>query len=175
MVNLSGIVTLPWRFQLSAISAFSSRAPVTVNVSGIDLTGGGIEGVVLPGTHDGDFNINLHESDLPHLVNQFNQEYAGTVTPQGQVVPTITLPSSYALGANFFSQDLRLGKNFVLIKERLKLSAFGEAFNLFNDSNPGGISTDLRSPSFGQFTSKPNPLFGSGGPRCFQLGARLSF
>jgi hypothetical protein len=173
--NLSGIVTLPWRFQLSAISAFSSRSPMTVYISGIDLSGGGVNQVVLPGSHNGDFNINLHESDLPALVSKFNQQYAGTVTPAGQVVPTITLPSTYFLGANFFSQDLRLAKNFVFFKERLTLSAFAEAFNLFNNSNPGGTVTDLRSLSFGQFTSKENPLSGSGGPRCFQLGARVTF
>jgi hypothetical protein len=174
-VNFSGIVTLPWRFQISGITAFTSRTPATVSVSGIDLTGGGVEGVVLPGTHDGDFNTHLHESDLPRLVSQFNQQWAGKTTPQGQVVPTIVLPSSYSLGANFFSQDLRLTRTFVFFKERLKLSAFGEAFNLFNNSNPGGVPTDLRSLSFGEFTSKPNPLFGTGGPRCFQLGARVTF
>jgi hypothetical protein len=174
-LNVSGIVTLPWRFQLSAISTFSSRWPATVSVSGIDPSGGGVNNLVLPGTNNGDFNMSRHEGDLPQLVNEFNQEYAGHVTPKGQVIPYITLPNSYSLGANFFSQDLRLTKSFVLFKERLKFSVFGEAFNLFNNSNPGGISMDLRDPAFGQFTSKEDPLSGSGGPRCFQLGTRLSF
>ncbi len=60
-------------------------------------------------------------------------------------------------------------------KERWRLTLLGEAFNLFNIANLSGRSGDLLSPGFGQPTSRVTQVFGSGGPRAFQLGARVSF
>ncbi len=167
---------LPGGMQLSAITMFSSKAPFTASISGIDLTGSGTDFSILPGSKNGDFNTSKNEDDLKHLVAQFNKDYAGGITPRDQVIPTLTLPASFTLGDDFFSQDVRLGKNITLHNERLKLSIFGEVFNLFNNSNLQGYSGNLReSSSFGQPSSRVNQLFGSGGPRIFQVGARFSF
>ena len=51
----------------------------------------------------------------------------------------------------------------------------GEAFNLYNAANLSGYSGDLTNPAFGQPTSRFTQVFGSGGPRAFQLAARVSF
>jgi hypothetical protein len=51
----------------------------------------------------------------------------------------------------------------------------GEVFNLYNAANLSGYSGNLTSAGFGQPTSRVTQVFGSGGPRAFQLGARISF
>jgi hypothetical protein len=49
-------------------------------------------------------------------------------------------------------------------------------FNLFNVSNLTGFNYSLTSPAaFGQPTQRVGQTFGTGGPRAFQFGARLSF
>jgi hypothetical protein len=64
----------------------------------------------------------------------------------------------------------------LLFRERWKLNLFVEGFNVFNIANLGGISNSLNNPaSFGVPTSRASQVFGSGGPRAFQLGGRFSF
>jgi len=91
------------------------------------------------------------------------------------------LPSNYTLGDNFNSQDVRLTKTFKY-HERYRLSVFAEAFNIFNIANLSGYSFNLdqvtptnQTFSFGQPTSRAGQVFGSGGPRAFQLGGRIQF
>jgi hypothetical protein len=49
-------------------------------------------------------------------------------------------------------------------------------FNVLNVANLGGFSGNLANPAgFGQPTSRASQVFGSGGPRALQLGARFSF
>ena len=56
------------------------------------------------------------------------------------------------------------------------MNVFAEAFNLLNIANLTGYSTDLlQSSAFGQPAARATQVFGSGGPRAFQLGARFSF
>jgi hypothetical protein len=94
---------------------------------------------------------------------------------QGQPIPAITLPSNFALGHSLIDQDLRVGKKFSW-REKIGLDVFAERFNCLNIANLGGYSGDLAQPSsFGQATSRIFQVFGSGGPRAFQLGSRLSF
>jgi hypothetical protein len=124
-LNLSGTAMLPGGMQLSAITMFSSKAPFTALISGIDLTGSGTDFSILPGSKNGDFNMGKNEDDLRRLVAQFNQDYAGEITPRDQVIPTLPLPAPFALGDGFFSQDIRLGKNFRLHSERVRLQTSG--------------------------------------------------
>jgi hypothetical protein len=51
----------------------------------------------------------------------------------------------------------------------------GEAFNVFNIANLSGRNGDLLNPGFGQATHRVDQVFGSGGPRSFQLAARMDF
>jgi hypothetical protein len=96
---------------------------------------------------------------------------------------------------SFQSFDMRLSKQFKL-GERASLEAMGEAFNLFNITNILGVSNVnysgfnnalvrddnnsanpgyLRSSTFGKPVTTAGGVFGSGGPRAFQLGLRLAF
>jgi hypothetical protein len=85
------------------------------------------------------------------------------------------LPSDYQLGDSFSSQDLRVTKSFGS-QRGIELRLIGEAFNLFNVSNLTTTTTtwSCRRPS-ARRTSAWGRTFGSGGPRAFQLAARVSF
>jgi len=95
----------------------------------------------------------------------------------------------------FSSFDLRLSKVIHVGGERT-LEAMVEAFNLFNVTNILGVSTRnysgyanvlardsdnpsspgyLTSSTFGKAVSTAGGVFGSGGPRAFQLGLRFQF
>ncbi len=56
-----------------------------------------------------------------------------------------------------------------------RLTFNGEVFNLYNAANLSGHSGNLASPTFGQPAARFTWVFGSGGPRAFQFGARISF
>jgi hypothetical protein len=113
----------------------------------------------------------------------------------GTPYPFIVLPNDFASGDSFMSHDIRLTR-VIRISEKVRLSLIGEAFNAFNIANLTGFSGTLdayirptpptaanpagtpgRNPNFnfGQPTGRVNPVFGSGGPRAFQLAARVSF
>ena len=164
LLNVSGIVDLPWKFQVSFISSYSSRGPFQPIIPGVDLTGSGISGFPLPGMGSALFNAGLGKGDLTRLINQYNQTYAGKPGPNpGTVFPTLTAPQNYDFGRNFNSQDLRLTKLFRW-KDRYELQIFGEVFNLFNIANLGGYSNNLLDPAFGQPTSRAGNIFGRAGP-----------
>jgi len=176
LANLSGFVELPWRFQLSfSVSAYS-RPPFSAYVSGVDFNGDGTPNDLLPGTKVNQFNRGFAKEDLARLVESYNKEFAGKVTAGGQTAPRLTLPSSYGFNDNFFTQDLRVGRTFSLVSERVRLVLIVEVFNLLNTANLVQYSGNLNEPAaFGQPGARSTQVFGSGGPRAFQLGARISF
>jgi len=174
IVNLAGVAQLPWRFELGLNFSFSSVPPFSAYVGGIDFNGDGTKDDLLPGSTVNAFNHGMGRTDLERLVAQFNQTYAGTKDSHGNFIPFLTLPRRYSFGHNFQSLDLRLSRSFVF-RERWRLSLIGEVFNLYNTANLSGYSGDLTSPAFGQPTSRFTQVFGSGGPRAFQLGARINF
>ena len=91
---------------------------------------------------------------------------------------------------SFNALDFRLSRNFHF-GERWNLNLIGEAFNIFNVTNILGVSNlnysgfantlspDSGNPSysssFGKAVSTAGGVFGSGGPRAFQVAARISF
>ncbi len=178
IANLAGVVQLPRRFELGLNFFYSSPPPFSPTVgagsTGIDFNGDGTFGDLLPGTTVGQFNRGFGRADLARLLNQFNQTYAQTNDPHGRIIPRITLPGSYSFDHSYQSLDLRLSRTFVL-RERGRLSLIGEVFNLYNAANLTGYSSDLTSAAFGQPTARYTQLFGSGGPRAFQLAMRMSF
>ncbi len=181
ILNVSGLVDLPWGFQFGMISQASSRGPMMPSVSGVELTGDGTSSQPLPGLAYNCLNRGCGRPDLEKAVVAWNKSYAGAKDALGKTIPSVVLPSTYALSDNFSSQDVRLTKTFSY-RERYRLSIFAEGFNIFNVANLGGFSSNLdqvtpsnQNFSFGQPTSRAGQVFGSGGPRAFQLGARVQF
>jgi hypothetical protein len=174
-LTVSGIVDLPWGFRLSAISTFLSKPPFRAQIAGIDFNGDGTINDLLPGTKWNELNRGLDKGDLRRLVGDYNNSLAGNRTPTGQVIPRVTLPTDFQFSDRVFSTDIRLGK-IIRLRERYELNVFGEVFNLLNIANLTGHSTDLlQTSAFGQPASRTTQVFGSGGPRAFQLAARFSF
>ncbi len=184
-LNVAGTVELRYGFSISLNSSIISRTPATANVSSLDLPGtvpaGSIE--PLPGLAYGCLNAGCSKADLTTAVNAFNSTYAGQKNANGGTISPLALPTDYQFGDPTFTQDFRVTKVF-RYKEKARLSIFGEVFNAFNIANLSGYSTTLDTKSatpstqtfsFGQPTQRVNQTFGSGGPRAFQLGAKISF
>jgi Carboxypeptidase regulatory-like domain len=175
VLNLSGFVELPWRLQMAfSVSAYS-RPPFSAYVAGMDFNGDGTQNDLLPGTRVNQFGHGLDKHDLERLLDLYNAQYAGRRTPTGPIAPPLTLPDDYAFDDKFFTQDLRVTRVFPLARGTVRLSLFGEVFNLLNTANLVGYNGNLTSEGFGQPTGRFTQVFGSGGPRAFQLGARVSF
>jgi Carboxypeptidase regulatory-like domain len=174
ILNIAAVTQLPRRVELGLNFSYSSAPPFSAYIGGIDLNGDGTQGDLLPGTTVDAFNRSMGRSDLEQLVAQFDSSHAGTKDAAGRPIPPLALPVHYSFGDNFHSLDLRLTRSFVF-QERWRLSVIGEAFNLYNKANLNGYSGDLTSAAFGQPTSRATQVFGSGGPRAFQLALRVSF
>jgi hypothetical protein len=174
ILNISSLVQLPRRFELGTFVAYVSKPPFSVFLNGLDFNGDGTLGDLLPGTTVNEFNRGLGKADLRRLVDLFNRTYAGKMDSHGKLIPLVTLPVHFEFGDPLLTQDVRLSRNFPL-GERIHLVLIGEVFNLFNISNLSGRSGNLLSRGFGQPKSRVTQVFGSGGPRAFQLAARISF
>lgn len=123
-------------------------------------------------------------AELNAVLTQINAAGGENGTPLPLVSPNARFDDT------FNSFDMRLTKDFRL-SERFTLQVIGESFNLFNKTNILGTSKnnysgffnvlvpDSNNPSvssqFGTPVSQAGGVFGSGGPRAFQLAAKLSF
>jgi hypothetical protein len=174
ILNIAGVLQLPWRCEMGLDFSYSSVAPFSAYLGGIDLNGYGTTGDLLPGTTVNAFNRGLGRGDLERLVTQFNGTYGLTKDAQGLTIPRLAVPPSYGFGDNFHSLDVRLSRSFVF-RERWRLALIGEVYNLYNKANLTGHSGDLTSAVFGQLTGRATQVFGSGGPRAFQFAFRVSF
>ena len=144
-------------------------------IANADLDGDGTATTPIPGVDYNCFNRGCDEEDLAAAVTAFNQQYAGRPDARGVSVAALTLPSDFEFGDSFSSQDIRVTKTFGLPGES-KVAVFVEVFNIFNVANLGGHSFNLSNAStFGQPTNRASQVFGSGGPRAFQLGGRFTF
>jgi hypothetical protein len=174
-LTISGIVDLPWGIQFGLISGNGSKGPYQLTVGNVDLTGSGITTALLPGLGANCINAGCSNSQITQAINNWNSTLAGKKDARGSTIPTLSTLSNYSLGRPYDSQDIRLTKKFTY-RERYKLAVFGEMFNVLNYQNLGGYGTDPSQPTqFGQPTSRAGQVFGSGGPRAVQVGARVSF
>jgi hypothetical protein len=174
IANVAAIAQLPWQFELALNFSYSSAPPLSAYLGGIDLDGDGTMGDLLPGTTVNALNRGMRREELERLVTQFNAVHALTKDAQGSTIPRLLLPPDYTFGSAFSSVDMRLSRSFVF-QDRWRSTLIGEVFNLVNKANLTGYSGDLTSPAFGLPTSRATQLFGSGGPRAFQLALKLSF
>lgn len=176
--NIAGTVNLPWGFVISLNSSMISRAPVMPTLNDLDFNGSGNTSpplsVVVPNLSYNCFNSGCGKAQLQAAINYYNSNIAGTKAKNGVVATPLTLPSNYGLGQPIITQDMRITKDFAY-KERYHLAVFGEFFNILNVANLQITNYQLGSPSFGQPSSRVSQVFGSGGPRAVQVGARITF
>lgn len=187
-------------WQVSSIIQMSSGGTNSTSLGSLDPEGDGTFTFRLPGTDIGSFGRGQNAADIIRLVEQYNATIPagpGALPSQitraqrdalGTPYPYIVLPSKFSNADSFLTHDLRLSRSIPL-GEKVKLSLVGEGFNIFNIANLTGYSGTLnayirptatapgRNPTltFGQPTGRVSPIFGTGGPRAFQLAARVSF
>ncbi len=110
----------------------------------------------------------------------------------GQLLPFVR--DDLRFGDSFNSVDLRVSRPFTL--RQVRLEPILEVFNVFNVTNILGVNVKnysgyanvlvrdsndpaspgyLRSSAFGEAVSTAGGVFGSGGPRAFQLALRATF
>jgi len=123
--------------------------------------------------------------------------YLRELNAQGGIegVPLPLVGDDARFNDSFQSLDLRLARAFRLGRQA-SVEALVECFNVFNVTNILGVSKNnysgfanvlvrdsenpadpgyLRSSSFGRALTTAGGVFGSGGPRAFQLGLRFAF
>lgn len=142
-LTVNGIVDLPRGFRFSTISTFNSSTPVTALVGSADLNGDGITGDPLPSTRRGSVGREVDSvRKLNDAIRAYNLTFAGKTTPRSQTRPFVPeLPDNILFGDSFISQDFQLSYT-LKIKERVKIEATAQVFNVFNVSNlvgPAGL------------------------------------
>jgi hypothetical protein len=166
---IAAIADLPWGVRVSPYWTYGSGVPMDI------LLGDG------------------SGSRVPQFSRNAGGRQFHTGAELNAVLTTLGLPlvdNNARFNDTFNSFDLRVSKEF-RIKERMSLQILGEVFNLFNKTNILGASTtnysgflnalvpDRGDPShssaFGKPVSTAGGVFGSGGPRAFQLAAKLTF
>jgi hypothetical protein len=205
------LVELPFHFQIATSSYFRTNGPSNpalqpngsfADIFTSDLNGDGTVGDPLPGANRGSFDRSFGVAGLTKLINNFNANVAGTLTPAGQalvdaglftpaqlsalgaVVQTVPVPvAGQKENPLFYTTDVRLSWNWKF-KERLSIAPSVDCFNLFNKTNTQGPLSGLLSGGPGTITNTPSYFtrvgagsgsFSSGQPRAFQFGIRVTF
>lgn len=199
--QLSTIVQMSTASPVSVNVSGSVASFGGIGFGGFDLEGDGTFTFRLPGTTIGSFGHEIGADGIRKLVAQYNGIYpAPKDTPLsgipkgshrdiiGTAFPYIVLPDKFAFGDSFISHDIRVTRT-IPVRENIKLHLIAEGFNIFNVANLTGFGGTLdqyirptatapgRNPdfAFGQPTGRVNSIFGTGGPRQFQLALRVSF
>ncbi len=178
---VQAVAELPYGFRLSPIWTYASGVPQ-------DIVLGDGSGSRVPEFGRNAGGCQFHNAAaLNAAITALNA--AGAVNGSlGTPLPTVD--SNARFNDTFNTFDLRLSKDF-RFRERFTLQLLGEAFNLFNKTNILGVSTTnysgffnalvpdrndpTHSSAFGKPVSTAGGVFGSGGARAFQLGAKFSF
>jgi len=180
--TFAGSFSLPWSLRVSPLLTLASAVPMDIlmpdassRVPTLQRNAGGRR-----------FKT---AADLNAFLAQ--QNAAGGI--DGVLLPLVSDDARF--GDSFQSLDVRLSRRFK-IGGKAAFEAMVECFNVFNATNILGVSNKnysgyanvlvrdsedptspgyLRSSSFGKPVTTAGGVFGSGGPRAFQLGARLTF
>lgn len=180
--TFSGAVELPYGFQLAPLMTLASGVPLDILLpdasSRIPILQRNAGGRL--------FNTGAE-------LNSFLQKLNTAGGVNGQPLPLVRDDAQFNDG--FSSVDLRFSKVFKF-GEKARLEPIVEVFNLFHVTNILGVSNVnysgfsnvllrdsndpanagfLKSSSFGQPVTAAGGVFGSGGPRAFQLAAKFSF
>ena len=180
---LSGLGNLPWKFHFAPIWTIASGVPMDI---------------LLPDGSERVPNMQRNAGGREfHNAQQLNAFIAQTNAAGGVYEATanknVILPqvsNSARFNDSFNSLDFRLDRS-ITFADHYSINLIGEAFNIFNVTNILGVSNlnysgfantlspDPNNPNyssrFGTPVSTAGGVFGSGGPRAFQLAARLTF
>jgi hypothetical protein len=171
---LQGTVDLPLGLRASSIFTWASGVPM-------DIVLGDGSGARVPELGRNAGGRQFHTgAELNAFLTQLNDG--------GASYPLVD--SNARFNDTFNSLDLRLAKDF-RIHEGMSLQVLAEVFNLANKNNILGFNTTnysgffnalvpdqedpTHSSAFGKPVSTAGGVFGSGGPRAFQLGAKFTF
>jgi hypothetical protein len=180
---MSGVANLPYKFRFAPIWTIASGVPMDIllpdgseRVPTIQRNAGGREFRTAR-----ELNAFIAKTNAAGGVYEASSD-SFVILPQ--------VDNSARFNDSFNSLDFRLDRSFRL-GERWNLNLIGEAFNIFNVTNILGfsnlnysgfantLSPDNSNPSFSSSFGKPvstaGGVFGSGGPRAFQVAARFSF
>ena len=184
-VVFSGVANLPGKLRFSPIWTIASGVPMdillpdgTERVPNMQRNAGGRQ-----------FHTAAQLNAFIQKTNAAGGVYETTPGSTGYVMLPMVSENAH-FDDSFNALDFRLDRTFAF-SDRLLLDMIGEAFNIFNVTNILGTSNlnysgfantlapDSGNPgfssSFGKPVSTAGGVFGSGGPRAFQLAARLRF
>ena len=180
--TFSGLFELPYGIKLAPLVTIASGVPMDI------LVPDGSQRIPQLQRNAGN-RLFKSASELNSFITNINA--AGGFA--GQPLPLVTDGARFSDTFNSF--DFRVSKTFK-IGESMVIEPIAEVFNVFNVTNVLGVSNAnysgfnnvlvrdsndptqagfLRSSSFGQPVTTAGGVFGSGGPRAFQLGARFTF
>jgi Carboxypeptidase regulatory-like domain len=179
------ILGLQRGFRLSILGHIDSPLPLTaflpqLNGGGVpgeifrsDVTGDGTVGDVVPGSNIGGFRSGTLATNLNNLINGYNTNIAGHLTPAGGalitnglftqtqllqlggVAPALASVPTNAEPAWLRTVDLRLSWPYVF-KERFTIEPSVSAFNVFNSANfdsSTNLSSGILQPASGFSTN----------------------
>ena len=180
--TFSGVFDLPGGFRLAPIWTMASGVPMDILLPDASTR--------IPSLQRNAGGRLFHSaSELNGFIKEVNA--GGGVN--GSPLPLVSDGARF--NDSFNSLDLRVSRSFKL-GEKARLEPMVEVFNLFNVTNILGFSNKnysgfsnvlvrdsndpsspgfLKSSSFGQPVTTAGGVFGSGGPRAFQLAAKIVF
>jgi hypothetical protein len=189
MFNFNGVYALPFYYQqhglvgrllggweVSGLGYFNTGLPLNVTTTGLDPAGVGVVfgSSVSSGRPDQVADPNHSTSTSGSIQNRlhwFNIN-AFTAVPAGQIRGG-NAERNVVRGPGWWRVDTGLFKN-LNITEGVKMQFRGEAFNLFNHTNPDTISTGSLISASG-YSSTAGNITGYRDKRILQLGAKLIF
>ncbi len=166
--TFAGTIDLPYGFRVSPILTIASGVPMDI-----------IEPSGQSRVHELQRNAGGRLFKNVAELNTFLTQVNSTRSAADQLP---LAPADARFNDNFSSLDVRFSKTFKFT-ERMRLEPIVEVFNLFNVTNILGVSNTnfsgfgnvLGTLTFGRPITTAGGVFGSGGPRAFQLGCRFVF
>ena len=177
LVSVGAVMDLPAATRLGVTAHYGSAFPLTLTLpqSGTpgeifrtDVTGDGTVGDPVPGTNIGAFGRSVKAGGINQIIDNYNTNYAGQLTPAGQalvtanlfsqsqlqalgaVTPTLALAPQNQVGISplftfdmHVSWELRMAKLFHSLPERVILEPQIALFNVFNFHNYDPVSNAL--------------------------------
>jgi hypothetical protein len=181
-IVLSGVIGLPWDFQLAPILQYGSPRPFSAN-TGFDIDGDGlftIDRLCAGVDPAAAFAVRGNTAALQALNPLGCQQAQVNSLRSGFVYNGTTFEER---SHRFFNVDMRVSK-IIKFGERFRLSLNADFFNLFNTENLAygtnarlGLNVATNAAQFLQPTSLYGPGFGPpvGRPFTAQFGARFTF